>query len=260
MLNNFLAILTDTISIALETNGRGYLGFIVELPGAFIRGKTQEEALAKLSREITSYMKWLGIRQQLNYRPIIVQTHHCSLMVEDADSEILLDADRKSMSEKEFNFFCDTVQYSGETFLKIYTNAELRDWVDETRIRKTFYGDNPKTINEIFNHVKGCQYYYLSRTQVPFKKIEEDYMKIREFCLKRLSHLYRKHNNSLTFAVDNEQWTLKKILRRFIWHDRIHAKAMLRILERQKQLEMIDKYEDPFYFMSTQTQNHASIS
>lgn len=59
-------------------------------------------------------------------------------------------------------------------------------------------------------------------------------------------------NDSLLFAVDysgaftrgestndfldnivfkgsyNEQWSLKKLLRRFIWHDRIHAKAMYR--------------------------------
>ena len=26
-----------------------------------------------------------------------------------------------------------------------------------------------------------------------------------------------------------EQWTLAKVLRRFIWHDRIHAKAMYRM-------------------------------
>ena len=29
-----------------------------------------------------------------------------------------------------------------------------------------------------------------------------------------------------------EQWSLKKVCRRFIWHDRIHAKAMYRMAER----------------------------
>ena len=27
----------------------------------------------------------------------------------------------------------------------------------------------------------------------------------------------------------NEEWSLRKVLRRFIWHDRIHAKAMYRM-------------------------------
>jgi hypothetical protein len=138
--------------------------------------------------------------------------------------------------------------YSGETFVKIFTEAELMDWVDETRVRKTFYGDNPKTLHEIFDHVKNCQYYYLSRTGVPFKENEEGFLRIREFCLKRLAYLYRKHNNSLAFYKENEQWTLKKVLRRFIWHDRIHARAMIRIMKKQMQLGIINKYEDPFYF------------
>lgn len=27
----------------------------------------------------------------------------------------------------------------------------------------------------------------------------------------------------------NEEWSLRKVLRRFIWHDRIHAKAMYKM-------------------------------
>ena len=29
-----------------------------------------------------------------------------------------------------------------------------------------------------------------------------------------------------------ETWTLRKLLRRFIWHDRIHARAMVRMMKR----------------------------
>jgi len=76
-------------------------------------------------------------------------------------------------------------------------------------------------------------------------------MGIRKFCLEKLKALYRKNNNSLIFEADNELWTLKKVLRRFIWHDRIHGKAMTRILEKQKQLAMINEYDDPFHFMET---------
>lgn len=30
----------------------------------------------------------------------------------------------------------------------------------------------------------------------------------------------------------DELWSVRKVLRRFIWHDRIHAKAMFRMAER----------------------------
>ena len=33
-------------TVAVETNGRGYLGYLAELPGAFVRGADLDEALA----------------------------------------------------------------------------------------------------------------------------------------------------------------------------------------------------------------------
>lgn len=247
--------LTDAVSIAFETNGKGYIGFIAELPGAFIRGRTEEEALSKVACEVKLYLKWLGIEQNRDYNTIVVQRHQSSLMVEDADNEILLETDKKPIDEEEFRNLLDVVRFSGETFLQLYTNTKFKDWVDKARIRKTFYGENPKTIQEIFDHVKNCQYYYLSRTKIEFEEKEKEFMKIRSFCLKKIEELYRKHNNYLIFEADNELWTLKKVLRRFIWHDRIHGKAITRILEKQKQLGVINEYDDPFHFMEATSYN-----
>ena len=236
-------------SIAFETNGNGYIGYIVELPGAFIRGKTEEEAIAKVNRELDLYLKWLSLKSKSDYKIQIVQRHQSSLRVEDADNEILLEADKGFTGEEDFRNLFELVWYSGESLLQLYTKTQFKDWVDEKRIRKTFYGENPKTIQEILNHVKGCQYYYLSRTKIPYEKKEEDFMKISGYCLKKIEELYGLNNNSLINEMDNELWTLKKILRRFIWHDRIHGKAIVRILEKQKQSGIIDRYEDTFHFI-----------
>lgn len=249
--------LTDMVSVALETNGRGYLGFIVELPGAFVRGKTKQEALLKVPKEVSQYLKWLGsleksgckvqTLQAREYGVEVVQAHVTSLAVEDADGEILLDADKGTLEEEGFRNLLDLVWFSGEAFVRLCTKAKFKDWVDEARIRRTFYGDNPTTIQQIFDHVKNCQLYYLSRMRIG-GKTEADFMTTRRFCLGRLEALYRENNNSLELEVDNERWTLKKTLRRFVWHDRIHAKAIGRILEKQRQLGIIDKYDDPFCF------------
>jgi len=239
--------LTEVVSVAFETNGRGYLGFIVELPGAYIRGRTEKGAIAKVSQEVHLYLKWLSVRYEHDYKVQVVQRHQSSLTVEDADSEILLETDKAMMEKEEFRNLGDLVWLSGETFVQLYTGATFKDWIDASRIRKTFYGDNPKTIQEIFRHVKNCQYYYLSRINIT-EKIEGDFLTIRKFCLEKLEELFHKSNNSLTLEVDDELWTLKKVLRRFIWHDRIHGKAIVRILKRQSQLGVIAEYEDPFHF------------
>jgi len=241
---------TDVASLAFETNGRGYLGFIVELPGAFVRGRTEEEAVAKVHREADLYLKWLGVEQKHDYKVQVIQRHRSTLTVEDADSEILLQADQERLSDREFQNLLDLVRFSGETFSQLYANTRFKDRIDESRIRKTFYGDNPATLQAIFEHVKRCQYYYLSRMKIA-EQTEDDFMTIRDFCLAKLESIYRENNNAPEHEIDNERWTLKKVLRRYVWHDRIHGKAMTRILDKQRQLGLIGEYEDPFHFRET---------
>jgi hypothetical protein len=238
------------ISVALETNGRGFIGFIVQLPGAFVRGKTEEEALSKVNSEVHSYTKWLDIEPPARYEVHVSQRHLCALTVEDADSEILLEEDKSPRNEREFMELSDLVAYSGETFYALFKNAELENWIDESRIRKTFYGEMPKTIREILDHVNGTQYYYLSRASPKAKERVGDFLQTRQNCLSALWELFEQQHNDRLFQVDNEEWTLMKILRRFIWHDRIHGKAIVRIMQKQKQLGLISGVEDPFHFVT----------
>ncbi|GAK00699.1 hypothetical protein [Geomicrobium sp. JCM 19055] len=42
----------------------------------------------------------------------------------------------------------------------------------------------------------------------------------------------------------DELWTLRKVMRRFIWHDRIHAKSMYRTANSR----WGETIENPFYF------------
>jgi hypothetical protein len=235
------------ISVALETNGKGFIGFIVQLPGAYVRGKTEEEALSKVGSEVQSYSKWLGVGPPVRYEVLVSQRHTCALTVEDADSEILLEEDKSPTNDHEFMELHDLVSYSGETFHALSMNAELENWVDESRIRKTFYGDVPKTIREIFDHVNGTQYYYLSRAKLRPKERIEDFLQTRRNCLSSLRELFEQQRNDQVFQVDNEEWTLMKILRRFIWHDRIHGKAIVRIMRKQRQLGLIVDFEDLFH-------------
>lgn len=239
----------DHLSLAMETNGKGFHGFIVELPGAFVRGPSEEEAVSKAQGEAESYLRWLGQKRAQSPRVRIVQTLQCRLTVEDADCEILLADDKQQMSDQEFRLLAELAKYSGITFNTLFDSAKLKDWVDEARIRTTFYGQNKKTIREIFDHVKQTQCFYISRTGLSLNENrEEPFMRMRDLSLETLASLFRKSEKSKIYTLDGEDWTLKKILRRFIWHDRIHGKAIVRILEKQRQLRLVDSYEDPFKF------------
>jgi len=236
------------IDVAVETNGKGFMGFLVDLPGAFVRGEREAEMLSKVVPEAQSYLRWLGAPHADLSGGRVVERHSCGLMVEDADGEVLLKADRSRVTGEKFQHLAEIARHSGETFVRLYHSSELKDWVDASRVRKTFYGDTPKTIQEIFDHVNGAQYYYLSRTGLPFDRREKDFVKTRRFCLERIGDLFRTNGNSVVYEVDGESWTLLKLLRRFIWHDRIHGKAITRILSRQVRLGLIGRYEDAFRF------------
>jgi len=243
------AFQNDTLSIALETNGRGFQGFIIELPGAFVRDRTEQEALSKTIKEATSYAKWLEISAPTSIKARVVQRHQCELTVEDGDCEILFDRDQDALAETEFADLSDLVKHSGQTFSRLYESVSLKDWVDSSKSRPTFYGQTPKTVRENFDHVKGAQYYYLSRTKTSFQFVKDgDFLAIRQQCLDQLTELYSKNGNSEVFSADDENWTLAKILRRFIWHDRIHARAIVRILQKQQSQGLIQDYKDPFCF------------
>jgi hypothetical protein len=242
---------TDNLSVALETNGKGFIGFILEMPGAFVRGKTESEALIKVNPEANSYLKWLGIIEEREFKHQVVQVHLSNLDINDADTEILLDADKDALSSSEFSELSNLVTYSGGIFLSLFEKSLYKDWVDESRIRKTFYGKNPKTIQEIFQHVNRTQIYYISRLEPYFRVVEEDFLKMREVCLSEISNIYEQSDNTVTYEADGEFWTLRKVLRRFIWHDRIHAKAITRILQKQKNLGLISEYKNPFFFNLT---------
>lgn len=226
---------TEALSLGLETNGKGYIGFVIELPGAFVRGSTEEAAISKACVESISYLSWLGIEPPRKISVSIVQTTKSYAAVEDGDSKILLDADKLSMSAGEFRTLIVIAKRSADAFMKTYESIPYKSMVDNSRIRETFYGNSPKTATEIFNHVNDCQSYYLSRIVTPFATLDPDFMKRRRICLDNIEDLYREQNNGLSKELDGELWTLKKVLRRFIWHDRIHERAMKRLSARTSQ-------------------------
>ncbi len=237
----------DNVSVAVETNGEGFIGFLAEFPGAFVRGRDEVEILSKVDREVKTYFDWLGIPRFTLGQARIIQRHSCRLMVEDADGEILLTADRSPMNQEEFRRLEAIARYSGKTFVSLYDSSQLKDWVDPSRVRKTFYGEAPKTILEVFDHVADTQHYYLSRIGLDVRQ-KGSFSDVRELGLERIWNLFQSKGNSMVYKVDGESWTVKKVLRRFIWHDRIHGKAITRILSKQKRFELIEGYQDLFHF------------
>jgi hypothetical protein len=236
------------LTVSFETNGKGYLGFIAELPGAFVRGRDKEEALSKVPREASSYLRWsTGAADPTPYRVKVAEVRRSTVDVDDADSEILIEADKKPLNRHQLAELREVAMRSGASFVGLYSEARLKDWTDPARVRKTFHGDNPKTVRETFDHVKEAHNFYLSRFKLSCDT-RANFTEVRAAMLDRIEGLFERDGGSKVYEADGESWTIRKAIRRLVWHERIHGKAIVRMLEKQKQLKLIDRYADPFFF------------
>ena len=218
------------MQIIYETNGLGFLGWIADLPGAYIRGKTLEEARGKVNKEIALYNEWLNFEKAIDMK-INEEIKKSDLHIEDADSDIIFDSELIDFDKKEeFLFWCNKVLLSGTKTEEIYKRMKNKSLIDITMKRKTFYGDVYCTINDQYRHIVNVQNYYLNQIGTEMNIADELRLNRIEF-VKKLKEKYLKEGNKL-YRNESEDWTVKKVIRRTIWHDRIHIRAIERMENR----------------------------
>ena len=98
-------------------------------------------------------------------------------------------------------------------------------------IRKTFYGQVPRTAFEMYEHTKNVNDYYFGEIGVETEH-EGTIVECRQRGFALLEGQPDFLKNTVYLGNYDEEWSLRKVLRRFIWHDRIHAKAMYRMAVR----------------------------
>ena len=110
--------------------------------------------------------------------------------------------------------------------------------------RRTFFGVVPRTPRQMYTHVNETTAYYAAAFGIALENLPELYVN-RMQALAELEQLPDFLSGKVYTAPDGELWTLRKGLRRFLWHDRIHARAMWRTAAALwgKQVE------NPFFFV-----------
>lgn len=228
-----------------EFNDDGYLIYSESFPGAYVRGRTCDEALAKFQNEIEKYCRWvqIDIPEDNQVETIIVQKKESNLKICDADSDVIFDVERKPLTSEEYEKLRHLIIKSANDFLKLYESIPDKDatCLEE---RKTFYGFIPRTAREMYAHTNNVTNYYMGEIGINIENLP-NISKNRVQAVQKIEAADDYLKNKVYTGSYNEQWSLCKVLRRFIWHDRIHAKAMYRMAIRIWGEEKID---NPFFF------------
>ena len=169
-----------TIHVAAEHNEKGVLLYAVNFPGAFTRGVSQEEAMAKWDREIASYLRWRdgAAPAALRCVPRIVQDRESALHVEDADSDILFDSEAQPMDRSAYQDLKALALRSAADFLDLYQSLPDKDR-SPLPVRSSFYGPVPRTGREMYRHTKNVNSYYFGEIGVAASN-EPDILRCRE--------------------------------------------------------------------------------
>ena len=219
------------IQCVWEHNGNDTLLYAVNLPGAYARSTSKEIAMEKMVAEACSYLQWKGEWVPEDIAVEIVQDASCDLQICDADSDVLFAAEQEPLTMAEYLELKALALKSAEDFWKLYESIPDKDKSDAP-IRRTFYGQVPRTATEMYTHTKNVNEYYFAEIDVDADN-EGTILDCRRRGFEALEVKPDFLENPVIEGSYGESWTLRKVLRRFIWHDRIHARAMYRMAVRQ---------------------------
>lgn len=209
-----------------EHNRGDTLLYAVDLPGAFTRGESLSVAIAKMPAEIKSYLAWKDDPVPDLIEIVITEEKESELDIRDADSDAIFDNEKASLTREEYEVLKALALRSAEDFQALYESIPDKD-AGLSPLRKTFYGQVPHTAREMYAHTKSVNAYYFGEIGVDAKNDGDIYE-----CRKRGFDALEAEPDFLQKPVTEgsygEYWSVRKMLRRFIWHDRIHARAMWR--------------------------------
>ena len=210
-----------------EHNGNDTLLYSVDHIGAYTRGSSLAAAMAKMRAEIDAYALWRSEEGGPETDIEIIQEKDSNLHIADADSDILFDSEKAPLSREEYEAQKALVLKSARDFYDLYSSISNKN---ESCLpqRQTFYGAAPRTAQEMYEHTKNVNAYYFGEIGVDADNEGTIYAcRKRGFaCLEQIPGFL---DNAVIAGSYDELWSLRKVMRRFLWHDRIHAKAMYRM-------------------------------
>lgn len=219
-----------TVHCVWEHNGADTLLYAIECPGAFARGACLEDALAKLPEDVMSWLRWAGREVPASVSVVISEEKSSGLAICDADSDVLFSAEREPLTPEEYHTLKQLALRSAEDFEALYRSIPDANQ-SVLAMRSTFYGQRPRTAQEMYCHTRSVNAYYFGEIGV-----EADNDGSMAECRARGFAALEKQpgflENKVTSGSYGEEWCLRKMLRRFLWHDRIHARAMRRMAAR----------------------------
>jgi len=222
------------------------MAHVLALPGCAVRAQTQEEALRQLPEAIREYHEWLcrhGEAAPSVGEPIETKIAEASTgfgPFNPGDAAALFEPDRRALAPEEIEYHLRLMSHSRDDLM-----ALVRDLADEVLDWQPDAESFP--IRRLLRHIGNAEEWYVSRIVPPETLPPEwehdegmfimDFLEMeRRTAVARLRQLTEAERSQVFYPKQwtqhsEEPWTARKVLRRFLEHEREHTGQIRRTLE-----------------------------
>ena len=220
----------NQMDAVMEYNDAGVTLWAAAYPGAFARGETVEQAAKKLPAACRRYRLWAKLSSEaagLDQEQVrCVKKYKVDAAVEEGFTTVLLPGERLPMDMAQYTALKTLCLASARDFETLFASIPQKDRA-LLKSRRTLYGKVPVTARVMLSHVLDSQRSWALLFGVDLGE-GQGLLADRKQLFAGLEAQPGFLVNRLYTASDGEQWTLKKLLRRLLWHDTLHGRALYR--------------------------------
>lgn len=228
-----------TFDVYLEEAANGAaLALILDLPGCFASGASRQEALEHLQQALTDYHTWLRRHDDYTpevHGPFIFDIKETFQITYQADYEInsFFLPDAQPATDEDIEWALALMGWQREDVLERVSGLsdEALDW-------KPTRDPESLSIREHLDHIAQAEVWYMGRLdETPPRIVVADlpgptldrFQRVRQAAVMRVK-TYPKELRGKVFTHQGEQWSLRKVLRRAVWHERDHLNQIDELL------------------------------
>ncbi len=239
-------------SVGLEIGeGSWTYAWVLDLPGCFSRGASPEEALEVLPSRIERLLDWLSgfepVSRTEREIEVVEKVRDPRCPVKRGDTRALFAWDRHAPTRDEFERDLRWMTHHRRTLLTLVEDLppDVLDRGDPEEKSKGIHNLRAPSIRRILRHIAGAEYWYLTRIPTPAHLPTEEprdvfaaLSAVRAAAEPVLRGLFATAPAKVVNVPETtwsgtftEGWTLRKILRRTLWHEGFHIEEIRRHLE-----------------------------
>lgn len=220
-----------TYDVYLEETAEGVtLALILDLPGCYASGASQQEALDHLQRATADYHAWLRRHDEYTpavHSPFVFHVKEVFHISSEGDYEVhsFFAPDAEAATDEDIEWALTLLGWQREDLLERIGSLsdEALDWKS---------ADDPElqSIRQMLDRMAQAEVWYMGRLDETPPRINvnalpgstlERLQRVRQAAILRVKS-YPKELRGKVFTHRGEQWTLRKALRRAVWHERDH--------------------------------------